>query len=67
MLPESGESLTPYPTGAALSIASTITFRAGQTRASHAVLPLGAGESVAVFCGIPSGSVHLALDVTDLQ
>jgi glucose/arabinose dehydrogenase len=42
---------------------STINFPAGVNRANNAVLPLGAGGDVAVFCGIPSGSVELILDI----
>jgi hypothetical protein len=42
---------------------STINFPAGVNRANNAVLPLGTGGDVAVFCGIPSGNVELILDI----
>lgn len=62
--PTNGGFLTAFPTGSALPVASTINFLAGQTRANNAVLALGAGGNLSVFCGLSSGSVHFVIDVT---
>jgi biotin transporter BioY len=62
--PSDAGYLTAFPTGASLPLASTINFRAGQTRANSAVLALGVAGNLSVFCGIPSGDVHFVLDVT---
>lgn len=42
---------------------STINWVMGQTRANNQILALGASESVTALCVIPSGSLHLILDV----
>jgi hypothetical protein len=60
----SGGYLTAYPTGAAAPLASTINFGAGQTRANNAILSLSPAGNLSVYCGIPSGSVDLVIDVT---
>jgi Subtilase family/Calx-beta domain len=53
-----------YP-GPSMPQASTLNFSAGQTRANNAVVPLGAGGTVTVYCsGGTAGSVHLILDVS---
>ena len=44
-------------------LTSVVNFAAGQTRASHAIVRLGAAGDLSVFCGMTSGSVHLVLDV----
>jgi hypothetical protein len=64
VLPATGGYLTVYPAGASLPLASSINFRAGIVRANNAVLPLGAGGQISVFCGMPSGSTDFLLDVT---
>ncbi len=56
--------LTLYPAGSALPLASTINFRTAIVRANNAVLPLGTGGQISVFCGMPSGSTDFVLDVT---
>ena len=56
--------LTFYPVGSAASPTSTINFRAGQTRASDALLSPSASGGLAVAAGISSGSVHLIMDVS---
>jgi PQQ-like domain len=54
--------LTFYPTGAPPPLASTINYRAGQTRANNAILRLGPAGNFDVSCaGI--GTVNLVLDV----
>lgn len=55
--------LTAFAGGTSLPATSLINFRAGQTRANNAVLPLGALGDLTVFCGMPSGTVHFILDV----
>lgn len=55
--------LTIYPLGAALPLASTINYGAGQTRANNAIVQLGVGDSIAVTCGQGSGTTHFIIDV----
>jgi streptogramin lyase len=56
--------LTLYPAGAALPTTSTINFRAGQTRANNAILPLSGLGALSVYCAQGGGTTHLILDVT---
>lgn len=42
---------------------TVVNFAAGQTRASHAIVRLGAAGDFSVYCGMTSGSVHFVLDV----
>lgn len=44
--------------------ASTLNYRAGQTRANNAIVSLGAGGEIRVFCAQPSGGVHVIVDVS---
>lgn len=53
-----------YPGGVAAPLASVLNYMAGQTRANNAVVPLGAGGTLAVYCGQPTGTTHLVIDVT---
>jgi hypothetical protein len=62
--PASQGYLTLFPSGTTPPLASTINFRAGQTRANNAILPLGSGGTISVFSGQPTGTVHFILDVT---
>lgn len=55
--------LRVFPAGGAAPLASTINFRAGQTRANNAVLPLSANGDLAVRVAMPSGAVHVLIDV----
>ena len=56
--------LTLFPGGTSAPLASTINFRAGQTRANNAIVALGAGGTMAVADGQPSGNTtHFILDV----
>jgi hypothetical protein len=57
-------NLIVFPPGGAPPLTSALNFRAGLTRATSAVLMLGPGGDVVVRCSMPSGSVHLILDVT---
>jgi len=58
-----GGHLRAYPAGAAAPLAAAITYSAGQTRGSNAVLPLGPDGAVSIRCNQAAGSVHLILDV----
>jgi hypothetical protein len=56
--------LTVHAAGTALPLASSINFRPGLVRANNAVLPLGTGGQISVFCGMPSGTTDFVLDVS---
>jgi hypothetical protein len=49
-----------YPGGSAAPTVSAINFRAGQTRANNAIVPLGTGGTLAVVSAAPT---HFILDV----
>ena len=49
-----------YPAGVSPPLVSAINFRAGQTRANNAIVPLGTGGTLAVLSAAPT---HLILDV----
>jgi hypothetical protein len=53
-----------YPGGVPAPLASVLNYMAGQTRANNAVVPLGAGGTLAVYCGQMTGTTHLVIDVT---
>jgi hypothetical protein len=55
--------ITMYPAGEPRPLASTINYRAGQTRANNAILRLGSGGTATAFCSQDGGSVHLIIDV----
>ncbi|MFL6291259.1 MAG: DUF1800 family protein [Thermoanaerobaculia bacterium] len=63
VVPASAGYLSFTGTGFPAPTTSTINFRAGQTRANNAVLPLGAGGGVTVLAGSPA-DVSLIIDVT---
>lgn len=53
-----------FPTGTPGGGSSTINWRAGQTRANNAIIPVGAGGQVSVWCVMPGGGVsNVILDV----
>jgi hypothetical protein len=52
-----------YPNGVAQPVVSVVNYRAGQTRANNAILPLGASGDVIVNCGSSSGTVDFLVDV----
>lgn len=56
--------LTVYAAGAGVPFASTINFRSGTVRANNAVISLGTGGRISVFCGMSSGTTDFVLDVT---
>jgi len=55
--------LSLFPAGTAEPNVSTINYKAGQTRANNAILPLGPEATFTVACRQPAGSVHFILDV----
>ena len=61
--PTSLGHLSLYPGGTSLPLVSTMNFRPGQTRASNAIIQLGAGGTLSTVSGQGSGTVHLLLDV----
>ena len=63
--PSSAGDLRLYPGDAAVPNASAINFRAGRTRANDVILALATdGDgSIGVRADMPSGSVHMILDV----
>jgi VCBS repeat protein len=61
--PSTGGYLVAYASDSARPSSSTINFRAGQTKANIAVLPLSPEGQLTVFSGIGFGSSHLIIDV----
>jgi hypothetical protein len=61
--PSAGGFLTLSPGGVPRPLASSVNFRAGQTRANNTVLALGPAGDIVVHCGQPGGTAHLVLDV----
>ena len=62
--PGSAGHLRLFPDGIPPPLASTINFRAGQTRANNAILALSAFGDLRVLCEIPTGFAQVILDVT---
>ena len=52
-----------YPGGTAVPLASTINYRAGQTRANNQYASLGSTGGMAVRCDQSSGNVQVIIDV----
>lgn len=61
--PNAAGHLRVYPAGSAVPLVSTINYSVGQTRTNNAIAQVGNSEQVAVFCGQPTGNVHLIVDV----
>jgi len=55
--------LTLFPSGTGVPAASTVNFARAQTRANSLAVELGASGGLSVFSGVPSGTVHVVLDV----
>jgi hypothetical protein len=55
-----GGYLQALPTGASPGQTSTVNYVAGQTSATHAIVPLGAGGTISVFT---SNTSHIVVDV----
>ncbi len=64
--PAAAGSLSALPAGVVSPATAAVNFRAGQTRANNAVLSLlGAPSGAVTFTpAIPSGTLHLVIDVT---
>jgi hypothetical protein len=63
--PSADGHLTLFPAGHFRPVASTSNFRAGQTRASNAILGLSLGGGVSAFPAIAgAGTSHVILDVS---
>lgn len=63
--PTDSGNLRFFPAGQPAPLASSINFGLGRTRASNAVIALGADGKVSVRCDMPpgsAGSTHLVLD-----
>jgi len=52
-----------YPAGAPVPLAAAVSYRAGQTRSSNALVRLNAAGEMAVYCGQGAGTAHIVLDV----
>jgi len=55
--------LTLYPGGTSLPVASTINYKASQTRGNNAILPLGSAGDIVVWCGQSGGTANMVIDV----
>ena len=56
--------LVLFPGSAPRPASSTLNYRANQTRANNAVIGLGPGGTIAIFCGQATGFAELILDVS---
>jgi hypothetical protein len=61
--PDAPGHLVVFPAGAAVPNASTLNYRAGQTRANNAIVPLGVGGGLSVACGQGTGTTDVIIDV----
>jgi hypothetical protein len=52
--------LIVFPGGTSVPGVSTLNFRAGQTRANNAIVPLGSGATISA---VSSTTTHFILDV----
>ncbi|MGH9367047.1 MAG: right-handed parallel beta-helix repeat-containing protein [Thermoanaerobaculia bacterium] len=62
--PTSPGDLRLFPSGTLPPLASTINYRAGQTRANNAIPTLGPSGGLTVRCDQAAETVHLVLDVS---
>ena len=60
--PTSSGYVTVFPGGEGIPSSSSLNYRAGQVRANNAIVPLGTGGTLSVYCS-PSSSVDVILDV----
>ncbi|MGH9369893.1 MAG: hypothetical protein ACRD3M_19755, partial [Thermoanaerobaculia bacterium] len=61
--PSAGGHIRLYPAGSPRPLVSTVNYAQGQTRAGNAVLKLGNGGTLAVFCGQATGTAHFIVDI----
>jgi uncharacterized repeat protein (TIGR02543 family) len=62
--PSTAGHLRIWPADDAGTGVGALSFVAGAVRANHLLLPLGAAGDLDVLCAIPSGTAHVAIDVT---
>jgi hypothetical protein len=62
--PSAAGALRLYAGGTATPLASSINYRAGQTRSNNAIPPLGTGAALGLHCDQPSGAVQVIIDVS---
>jgi Bacterial pre-peptidase C-terminal domain len=55
--------LTVFPAGSALPLASTLNYGTDQVRANNAIVPLGTGGAMSIFCGQGGGATDVIVDV----
>ncbi|HEX5134081.1 MAG TPA: hypothetical protein VFW81_01695, partial [Thermoanaerobaculia bacterium] len=55
--------LTVFPAGSALPLASMLNYGTNQVRANNAIVPLGTGGAISIFCGQSSGTTDVIIDV----
>jgi uncharacterized repeat protein (TIGR01451 family) len=55
--------VTAYPTGSAVPLVATVNYRAGQTRANNAIVPLSGAGEIDLRCA-PTGTVNVIVDVS---
>ena len=60
--PGAAGHLTVYPAGSPAPLASSINYRAGQTRANNVIVPLGPAGLI-VASGQASGATHFIIDI----
>jgi hypothetical protein len=61
--PTDAGHLRVYPAGTERPLVSSVNFAPGQTRANNAILTLGTGGAITLYCGQAAGSTHFLLDV----
>jgi hypothetical protein len=62
--PTAPGDLSLFPGGSPQPLVSAVNYRAGQTRASNAIVALSGAGTLAVYCNQSSGTVHVILDVS---
>lgn len=62
--PPASGYLTAFADGFLQPVASTINFRTNVTRANNAIIPLGAGGGLILYCGAGSVPVDVIVDVS---
>lgn len=63
VLPTEPGYLTVFPSGGAVPLASTLNYRMSQVRANNAIIPVGSGGGISVFCGQGDGTTEFLVDV----
>ena len=66
VLPAETGDLRLYAAGDPLPVSSALNYKPANTRANNAVVPLGTGGQLAVFCDAPAGSTNPEMFVLDV-